>query len=61
MHVLSDRSGRCLLTMGRKGTISMTEQLPQHRTGGINSHKDTIHVSVISNLGGPVSPKLSQG
>jgi len=39
----------------------MTEQLPQHRTGGINSHKDTIHVSVISNLGGPVSPKLSQG
>jgi transposase len=35
--------------LDRKGITSMTEQ--HHRSGGVDSHKDSIHVAVISELG----------
>ena len=37
----------------RKGTTMMTNL--QHKVGGVDSHKDTIHVAVISSVGQPVA------
>lgn len=39
----------------RKGNTIMADQ--QQRIGGIDSHKDTIHVAVISEIGQPVDDK----
>lgn len=39
----------------RKGITIMTSQ--QHRVGGVDSHKDTIHVAVITKVGQPVTDK----
>ena len=36
----------------RKGITIMTNE--QHRIGGVDSHKDTIHVAVITETGQPV-------
>jgi len=35
--------------------IIMTNQ--QHRVGGVDSHKDTIHVAVVTEVGQPVTDK----
>ncbi len=39
----------------RKGSTIMTNQ--QQRAGGVDSHKDTIHVAVISEVGQPMTDK----
>ena len=39
----------------RKGTTMMTS--PQDQVGGVDSHKDTIHVAVISSVGQPVADR----
>ncbi len=54
MYVLSDRSGPCHHLV-RKGIAIMTNQ--EHHLGGVDSHRDTIHVAVITELGQPVSDR----
>ena len=39
--------------LDRKGITIMTNQ--QHHVGGVDSHKDSIHVAVITGLGQPVA------
>ena len=39
----------------RKGSTIMTNQA--HRVGGVDSHKDSIHVAVITELGQPVGDR----
>jgi transposase len=41
--------------LDRKGITIMTNQ--QHHVGGVDSHKDTIHVAVITGLGQPVADR----
>lgn len=55
MYVLSDRSGRCR-PIRTKGDTSMTNKnLGGDAVGGVDSHKDTIHVAVVTATGRPVA------
>jgi transposase len=55
VYVLSDRSGRCAPPIGSKGVTMMTNETS--RVGGIDSHKDTIHVAVITAVGQQVTDR----
>ena len=53
MSCLTDAAGAD--PSDRKGSTIMTNQ--QQHVGGVDSHKDTIHVAVITDTGHPVADR----